>query len=158
MDTSSLMPLSRSIATHSAMKMLSVVWRGLPTFMKTATVPLGSVRANTSSVATHLVVQSSNHDANWYIVVGIFAGASNTWTEWCAMECSLGLLLFGRANQEGDSTITPKKCFNCIAGTRDRSFASIRMANATFMGHNSQICLSCSPFEDECAGVTPILE
>ena len=48
---------------------LSEVWRGFPTFMRTAIARLGSMRADTSSAATNWVSQSSDHAANWNTLV-----------------------------------------------------------------------------------------
>ena len=74
MVTSSLKPLSRKIATHSVMKMLSEVCRGFPTSIRIAMACLGSMCADTSSATTNLVIQSSSHAANWNMLVGNLAG------------------------------------------------------------------------------------
>ena len=74
MVISSLSPLSRKIATHSVMKILSEVWRGFPTFTRTATARLCSMCADTSSATTNLVIQFSSHAANWNMLVGNLAG------------------------------------------------------------------------------------
>ena len=74
LEPSSLSPLSRKIATHSVMKMLSQVWRGLPTFIRTAMARLGSMCAETPSATTNLVIQSSSHAVNWNMLVGNLAG------------------------------------------------------------------------------------
>ena len=78
MVTSSRSPLSRKIATHSDMKMLSDDWRGFSNVGKDRHRSSGFniICADTSSATTSLVIQSSSQDANWYILVGSFAGSA----------------------------------------------------------------------------------
>ena len=82
------------------MEMLSEVWRGFPTLIRMAMARRGSMCAETSSAITNLVIQSSSQDANWYMLVCIFAGSAyNSSTKSSLVASSFGKISFQHINR-----------------------------------------------------------